>query len=381
MAQMTQVRGQTRALDTLQAALASERLHHAFIFHGPQGVGKFTAARWLAQQLLCHEPARDLAGQLEACGSCASCRLLRGEEHTHPDLHVVRKEMALHSAVAALKNRKLLSIPVDLLREHVVGGTTSDGKFHDAPVSQASVLRHNKVFIIDEAELMNAAGQNALLKTLEEPPAGTYLILVTSSEDQLLPTIRSRCLRVGFAPLSDAMVMELLGALGREVPAGAEQALLDFAGGSVGRALLALQFDLLNWGQLWDSGLTQMLAGKYPAQLGTATAQELDRFAGAWVGDNDNASKEAANKHAVRLMWSLIGQMLRRRLREAGTTAGSDVNIAETAVEPWLRAIDALPATESEIRANVNLALVCDHLVSLIARALAPAQPVAAGRR
>src|SRR5690606_4650358 len=117
----------------------------------------------------------------------------------HPDLHVVTKELARYSEDRSTRERKLTQIPVDVLRTELI-----------EPVYRAAQMGHGKVFIVDEAELLNDAGQNAMLKTLEEPPAGTTIILVTSIQDRLLPTIRSRCQRVAFVPLPDSVVSRWL---------------------------------------------------------------------------------------------------------------------------------------------------------------------------
>ena len=85
----------------------------------------------------------------------------------------------------------------------MIGGRTSDGKQHDSSAYKTPVSGDKKGFIIDEAELLDESGQNALLKTLEEPPLGTFIILVTSRDDALLQTIKSRCQLVYFSPLSN----------------------------------------------------------------------------------------------------------------------------------------------------------------------------------
>ncbi|MEM6334841.1 MAG: hypothetical protein AAF823_16030, partial [Planctomycetota bacterium] len=155
---MIRLLGQTHAVEQLTAQLAAGRLPHALLFAGPAGVGKHTAALWLAQRLLCLDPATTLTGEIEPCGNCDSCRLLRNFNNTpqaeaersaasgksddaeaqptanaHPDLHLIHKQLAATSSVATLRTRKQTNIPIDLLREHVVGGTTSDGNSHDAP--------------------------------------------------------------------------------------------------------------------------------------------------------------------------------------------------------------------------------------------------------
>lgn len=369
---MERVLGQTRAIEVLQAALRSERLHHAWIFHGPAGVGKFTTAVAFSRILLCPHTSVDLAGQTVACGQCESCRLIAS--NNHPDLHIIRKELAATSSVTKLRGRKQMNIPIDVLREHVVGGTTLDGRFHDAPAFKTPMLGHHKVFIIDEAELMDREGQNALLKTLEEPPAGTFLILVTTREELLLPTVRSRCQRVAFVPLPDELIAQWLAEHASNLDEASRRWLAGFCDGSLGRAALALEFELHRWAQEVLPALDDMTRGRPDASLGSRIAGMIDTFAKTWVDRHANASKEAANKQAVALMWSLIAHEARQRIAQlAQRTTADDPETAEAMLQPWLDVIDALNEAQSHINSNVNISIVCDHLVSRLDRALTPA--------
>lgn len=387
---MDQLLGQDRASDVLQRQLASGRLHHAYIFHGPVGVGKCTAALAFARVLLCPNAQRDLAGQVTACGDCESCRLLHdptvepvdadGEAGSaataHPDLHIIRKELCSNSSVNTVRNRKQMNIPVDLLRELVIGGTTSDGRYHDAAAHKSARMRHGKVFIIDEAELLDQAGQNALLKTLEEPPPGTTLILVTASEDRLLPTIRSRCQRVAFVPLSDQAVDQWLDQQDSDLGDDDRQWLKLFAGGSLGRARIALDYDLIEWARTVLPAIDAITKGQSPGKLGMTLATMIDEFAKAWVGDRPKASKEAANKLAAGLMWSLIAAHARQRIQsQAGQCDPSDPIASEQSLTPWLAIIDSLREAERLLATNVNLSLVCDHLVGQIEQSITSFAP------
>ena len=252
---MDRILGQPAALDALRNQLSTERVHHAQIFHGPAGVGKFTTAVAFARELLCHNPVTDLHGNASACDQCGSCKLFRQIKEAeqsgdptatlssaHPDLHIITKELALFSDDAQERSRKLTTIPVGVIREHLLG-----------PASHSPQLNHGKVFIVDEAELLNPTGQNALLKTLEEPTPGTYLILVTSSEHRLLPTIRSRCQRVAFGPLDDSAVSRWLAEHHADLDEPTAKWIVGFAQGSLGRASLAVRFELVQWGTAWPS--------------------------------------------------------------------------------------------------------------------------------
>lgn len=168
---LSDIEGRPRTLRQLRAAVSSGRVHHAYLFAGPPGVGKERAAVRFAQALNCE------AGP-EGCGACESCR--RIERGTHPDVTTLAPEGEEGSR----------EIKVNQVR--VLCGT----------LQLAPVQARRKVAILLAADRMNAAGQNALLKTLEEPPPQTTLVLVTSTDDRLLPTLRSRCVRVAFGPMS-----------------------------------------------------------------------------------------------------------------------------------------------------------------------------------
>jgi len=366
---MEHILGQSRARRVLDALIKSGRLHHAYIFHGPAGVGKFTTAMAFAKTLLCQNQDAE-----KPCNTCPSCQRLGGAQPppsdgaaaAHPDLHVVTKELALYSDDSSVRARKLLSIPVAVLRKALL-----------EPVYLASQMGHSKVFILDEAELLNETGQNLLLKTLEEPPPKTFLILVTSHEDRLLTTIRSRCHRVAFAPLPDDQVGQLLDRFAgqnqdtEDLPPDQRQWLIEFSAGSPGRAQLALQYDLFDWAALVCPAINDMTRGECSTDLGRQMAELIDEFAQSWVKNHANASKDAANKQAARLMWNLIAHQARSQIaRIAKDLATQDADESERRLTPWMNAIDALSQGERELRSNVNLGLVCEHLVSLLYRAL-----------
>ncbi len=378
---MDRVLGQPNALDMLARQLTTGRRHHAYIFHGPVGVGKFTTALAYARVLLCQDRVTDLAGQITACGSCRSCKLLTniapdsdqpedsapddtlGLTSPHPDLHVIRKELARYSDEKTIRDRKLTRIPVEVLRGALI-----------EPTNLAAKLGGGKVFIVDEAELLNPAGQNALLKTLEEPPAGTTIILVTGNEDRLLPTIRSRCLRIAFAPLSDEAIERWCDKHADDLPKTQRDNLVEFAGGSLGRAQLIVRFGLLAWTDSLYPALDQIAEGRPVADLGQQIFQFIDTFAKDWVDAHAGASKESANKQGADLMWSLIATRARRRIAEGAQRCDRDDPIgSEAALSPWLAVIDAAEQAQRHLASNVNLSVVCDHLAVSLTRGLCAA--------
>jgi DNA polymerase-3 subunit delta' len=170
--------GHERPLQSLRHSLETGRLHHAYLFVGPEGIGMRTIAHSLAKSLHCRERRFDF------CDQCPSCFSIR--DWNSPDVRLVEP----------LSGKKDISIKQ--IRD-LIGN-----------ISLRSFSGQKKVAIIDPAELMNYHAQNALLKTLEEPPENSLLILVTKSSGALLPTLLSRCLRISFGLLSVEQASEFL---------------------------------------------------------------------------------------------------------------------------------------------------------------------------
>lgn len=366
MSAVDYILGQPRAVQQLQAALAAGRLHHAYVFHGPAGVGKFTTALALARLVLCHDVRPDLSGQHVACEACRSCRLL-GERGAgaHPDLHVVTKELALFSEKADDRKRKLTNIPVAVVRKELIG-----------PAYLAARLDHGKVFIVDEAELLDPPSQNAMLKTLEEPPVGSHLILVTAREERLLPTVRSRCQRVAFGSLPAAVVARWLHGQDLTLDGPDLEGVVELADGSLGQAQLVVQYGLLAWSKQVLPAIDAMVEGTCAVELGSNMMALVDGYAKAWVEEHkaQHASKDAANRRGAGLMWALIAGHARRRLAQAANgCAAGELLEAEAALDPWLGVIDAVRTAERELAANLNLGLVMDHLAATMYGSLAGA--------
>ena len=217
---LSQVEGQARAIEPLKRALASKAVHHAWLFQGPDGVGKELAAVGLAQALTCPE------APFEGCGACSSC--LRVAKRNHPDVtwlmpedELVNRGLAGRSDFTHVPSRDIRIEQIRKLQERL---------------AFRSLEARYKVALIVTAHAMNPPAQNALLKTLEEPPKDTVLVLVTSAPDKLLPTIRSRCAKAQFGPLPAPLVAKLLQARRKVDDATAAQ-LAAMSGGSLSRAL------------------------------------------------------------------------------------------------------------------------------------------------
>ncbi|HMN96479.1 MAG TPA: hypothetical protein PKC43_08865 [Phycisphaerales bacterium] len=238
--------GQRKAVGHLQAALR-RGAPPAWIFHGPFGVGKATAALRFARLLI--DPATDDAAiaRFEGPPSSADAPLF---EAGHPDIHVITRELARFSVLRTLRTRKLTNIPVDLIREHIIGGRLEPSGARilvDPPAYRTSVRGGGKVFIVDEAELLQDEAQNALLKTLEEPPPRTWLIFLTTRIGDLRPTVRSRCQVATFAPLDRDSMRRWLPQSGLALEAAEESWALRLAAGSPGAVAFVARHGLLAW--------------------------------------------------------------------------------------------------------------------------------------
>ncbi|MBL0922236.1 MAG: hypothetical protein IBJ10_08930 [Phycisphaerales bacterium] len=340
--------GQERAVGVLRRALGSGRLHHAWIFHGPAGVGKRTTAEAFAALLLDPTAAPNLAGELQVDPGSAAQRLLSAG--SHPDLHVVNKELAEFSRDDGTRRGKQRSIPIEVVREFLIEPATrsaGDG---------AAGARARRVFIVDEAHLMQGPSANAALKILEEPPAGVVFILITDDESALLPTIRSRCQRVAFTPLDGAAMRAWMQASGLQLDPAQEAWLLEFADGSPGRVATALETGLYEWAGVVEPMLAQFERGRSPEALGQTISSLVDAWAKAEVEKKDNASKDIANKAGADHMFNLLANWARRRLR-AAAERGADTG-------PAAAAVDAIDDAQRRLETNVNMTLVFDGLAA-----------------
>jgi DNA polymerase-3 subunit delta' len=207
--------GQERAIRVLTRALDAGKLPHAYLFHGAEGLGRFKTALAAAQALLCKDRDGDF------CGVCSACTRVAGE--SHPDVLVVRPE-SRKGAKEWIVDPELGTIRIEQVREF------------QRWISIRAFEGGWKVGIFDGADKMNQAASNALLKTLEEPPPASLLILISPARSQLLPTIVSRCQPVSFSPLSRED-LEVFLSEHREGPEEGVALVSALSGGSPGKAI------------------------------------------------------------------------------------------------------------------------------------------------
>ena len=233
MADLLDIVGQGAAIGQLSRIVASGRRPIAYLFAGPMGVGRRTTAEALANTLLCRQTvSRQPQGRLAefpeeltvpgVCGQCPDCLALAAG--THADYHAVSRQTARYSQDPEVRSRVMQNLSVQVVREFII-----------SPAGRRSARGRGKVFVVRQAEQMSDVAQNALLKTLEEPPPGVSLILICRSPDDLLATTRSRCALVRFGALPADFVIDRLIAVG--VDPDQARFWASYTDRSVGRAL------------------------------------------------------------------------------------------------------------------------------------------------
>ncbi len=333
------IEGHDQVVEQFRRALAQDRLASTFLLVGPPGVGKRLFAQRLAQAMLCEAERTD---PLEPCGRCPACQQV--DALTHPDLEVISKP----------KNSSY--IPVELF----IG--TREHRMREGLCFRISLKPYRgrrKIAIIDDADFLRQEGANCLLKTLEEPPPRSIIMLIGTSEQRQLPTIRSRCQIVRFRPLPDDIVAQLLVSQGLiEDPRRAIE-LASLAGGSLHRAL-----------ELDDSAI-----GEFRQMLLLELSQpdwnsvELSRTVGGFV---DEAGKEApARRERMNQLIGFAAEFYRQLMRcFSGMPVEGDEIMqravaaayaswpggAESAVGCLERCLDA----QSQVQANANQATLLE---------------------
>jgi DNA polymerase-3 subunit delta' len=332
--------GNGRAKETLRRMLAQGRVPSALLFAGEEGLGKKLFALELARSLNC----RSRRG-VEACGACAGCARVGRVQYPPADDKDEHKKIAWseHPDVGLVVpyNR---NIYIDAVRD-----VERESNFR--PVEGAA-----RVFIIENAESMGDPSSNALLKTLEEAPPTSHIVLVTSRPASLLPTIRSRCQTVRFAPLA---ADELEGYLVRNGKRGGEEARLaaQLAAGKPGVAL-GLNLDVYRDRRDAMLGVVEALAGAGDRVRLLRAAEEL--------GDAKNKEEYEPRLDAleilVRDLWLLSlgggdGRLVNDDLRERLARLAAGVPPSRAA--RWLTRIEELRA---RLAVNVNRRAATDGL-------------------
>lgn len=328
------VHGQPDAVAYLSAALAEDRLPHGFIFAGPSGVGRYLTATRLAAIFLTDRP--DDPERVDES-------LAHILAETHPDFHRVHR-----SLVRDLEGRganKATQLSIDVVREFVV-----------APASRKSVTGRGKVFVLEEAERMNPAAQNALLKTLEEPAGRSLIILLSESAGILLPTIRSRTQTVRFRNLAFDEAERIV------IGAGVEPMLarlsVQVAGGSPGRAISFARDGVA----MTFSNMVKLIEDRRPVQadaLLELLKSGSETYSKKQLEIDSQASTDNLQRTGATIYLTLIADHLRKMLVRL-----EDDHQRESICQK----IDALRQAEADLLGNVQFSLVLRQIAVALVR-------------
>jgi DNA polymerase-3 subunit delta' len=198
-----QVIGHENIIQHLQNAISAQKVSHAYIFYGEEGMGKKTLANAFAKTLQCEENG------IRSCDRCKSC--MQADSGNHPDIIRVTHEK--------------LSIGVDDIRIQV-----------NADILVKPYNSRYKIYIIDDADKLTEQAQNALLKTMEEPPEYAVILLLVSNLTSLLPTILSRCVQLNLKPVDKTVIKEFLMER-HHIPDYKAEVAAAFSSGNVGKAI------------------------------------------------------------------------------------------------------------------------------------------------
>jgi DNA polymerase-3 subunit delta' len=330
---VSKILGHRQIRAQLRSAAERDVLHHAYLFSGPRGVGKRRVATELAMLVNCEaEPAS------RPCGACPTCKAI--SKGVHPDVIVLEPDM----------DKASRTIPIEAIRE---------------VIRQAQYHRYGarrRFVIVDPAEAMLESAQNALLKTLEEPPAGTGFLVITHNARALLPTIRSRCQTLRFGAVPMAEIREWLSERGLEEA----DAVARLAQGCPGRALYLAEGGLETRTQLRDQvigALSAPLAEVYEFAQNLTQGARQD-----WAGEVDQ-----------------VFEILEDLVRDATVrAAGAEVplldeqageilaHLANTWPQGLVQSAKALSEARDDLEVYVTGRTAIEALVTAIQRELGP---------
>ncbi len=325
--------GQDRPRQILIKALRNKCIPNSYLFYGQESVGKKLAAIELAKALNC-----EVSGPVDGCDECASC--LKIEEHTHPDFFVLEPEKSSPTARTAV-------LKIDAVREL------------QKKLAYLPYQGQTKVAIIDNAECMNPQAANSFLKTLEEPPSQTLIILIASNPYQLLPTIVSRCQGIRFYPLPSSAIRKIIARHLESETGEAQPEELELrsrrANGQVSRAL---EKDLLETSQHREEliDLITVVSFKRMDKAFTWTktwAKKTDRLQ-MLLDELTNLLRDAAMIKTSRASDSIFNKDLSRKLESLAQ---------QKSLSALLTMFDAVQNTKAALKSNANAQLSLENML------------------
>lgn len=338
------VLGQDDALGVLTRAIADDRVAHAYLFSGAAHTGKTLTALQFAQALNC---VGETAASGTPCGKCRACeRIASGN---HPDVEIVGVGGICDEREHEHRDSRDIRVCQIRRMESVISRAPFEGRY--------------RVQIIDPASSMNEIAQNALLKTLEEPPANVVIVLITDSEDPLLETIRSRARRVAFGGMPrDAIEQALRTRWDVDPPRAA--ALARLSGGRIGWAVLAIH----------DEKLTERQDEELSIVAALASGRMADRM--AWA--NETGSRWPKDRPRVRLTLEVWERWWRDILLVAAGRSDEAVHreqldtlhalASQCDVPSAVRALRAIGDARQQLEENASAALTLEVMVMALPR-------------
>jgi DNA polymerase-3 subunit delta' len=326
--------GHRRLVGLLARSIQRQSLPPSLIFAGPAGIGKRLTAMAVAQALNCLIP-KTTDDEIDACGVCTACtRMARG---VYPD-------------VLLIEPGESGSIKIEQIRDAVerTGYRPFEGR--------------RRVVIVDEADALGAPAQNALLKTLEEPPSSSMFILVTSRPDVLLPTVRSRCLHLAFRPLAAREIAVALMARGHsEAEALAVAATAD---GSLGHALQTSAGELVFARQVAELVLVRAASATDPRVRIEAAKDLLTKTGAGGATDREQlAAHLRAMESLLRDVELLAVDARSEALANPDVRPALDRLTKAYAGERGLHAFAAVDRARLALERNAGVKIVADWLV------------------
>lgn len=311
-----EILGQDRAVSVLRHALANDRLAHAYLFVGPDGVGKKLTALTLAQAIFCQQKSFD------PCDKCPSC--FKVKNRCHPDLFFLSSEGA--------------SIKIDQIR-----GLQKQ-------ISLKGIESHKKLAILDGVEKMTPEAANAFLKTLEEPPVDAVIILITAQPSALLGTVISRCQLLRFLPLPKEKMVEILK---RQSNLTAKEA-----------------YSLFNWTDEGMGHALDLANGSIDEKVGKAAklVEFIDSDILSSLFDfSKDFTEERVDVEEILWILQLVGRRALLRKFECPEEDGED-NFVWKIFKPLprhacLEVIDIIQKTKVSVAKNANIRLALEVLV------------------
>lgn len=325
----THILGHDRWVKVFGDVVRHHRLAHAYLFLGPDGVGKRMFAQELAKTLLCEERGDAFA----ACGHCPSCALV--DAGTHPDFFTVRKPEG--------KNELVIGVMRDFC----------------ANFALKPARGHGRMAIVEDADDLNEESANCFLKTLEEPPAGALIMLIGTSRDYQMPTILSRCQLIRFAPLPENLMRELLVRQG--VPGDLLPRVLRLASGSPGQAIALAEPEIWQFRQQLLTGLVQ------PVPDTVALAKAWTQFAES--AGKDVPTQRQRARQVLRLLQAFLADAL--ALAAGSPSRGEDAQdrnlllalCTRAGPEKILTLLERTLEAERQLERYIQVSLVLESLL------------------